>query len=438
MSEPSGLQIIYRSPDELLPDPRNPRKHDKRQLKQLAKSIKAFSFAVPILIGPDDRVVAGHGRLEAAKLLKISSVPTISLSHLSDRQLQAYMVTDNRLTDLSSWDRPKLAEILLELAQADLSFDLDAVGFSVAEIDLLVAEEATSEEESLPEPPLEGEPISRPGDIWALEDHRVLNGDSLRAESFTALMGGDQADLVFTDPPYNVPINGHVSGMGKTRHREFVQGVGELSERWFIEFLEVALGNAARSSRDGALQTVAMDWRHYPELLAAARIIYDEQINLCVWAKTNAGMGSLYRSQHELFGVWRKGKAGHRNNVELGRFGRSRSNVWTFPGANSFGMGSDEGRLLALHPTVKPVALIAETILDSTKRGDIVLDPFLGSGSTVIAADKVGRRCRGIELDPLYVDTIVRRWQRWTGGRARRLADGAMFDELAAAGGVDG
>jgi DNA modification methylase len=437
MSELSGLQIVYRSPEELLPDPRNPRRHDKRQLKQLAKSIKAFGFAAPILTGLDDRVVAGHGRLEAAKLLKIPSVPTISLSHLSDQQLQAYMVTDNRLTDLSSWDRPKLTEILLELAQADLSFDLDAVGFSVAEIDLLVADEGTDEEDSLPEPPIEQEAISRPGDIWILEDHRVLCGDALLAESFTSLMGGDQADLVFTDPPYNVPINGHVSGMGKTRHREFAQGVGELSEDGFIAFLEAALGNAVRCSRDGALQTVAMDWRHYPELLAAARTIYDEQINLCVWSKTNAGMGSLYRSQHELFGVWRKGKARHRNNVELGRFGRSRSNVWTFPGANSFGMASDEGRLLALHPTVKPVALIAEAILDSTRRGDIVLDPFLGSGSTLIAADKVGRRCRGIELDPLYVDTIIQRWQRWSGAGARRQADGALFDDLATAGGVD-
>ena len=248
--------------------------------------------------------------------------------------------------------------------------------------------------------------------------------------SYAALLGDEVADLVFSDPPYNVPINGHVSGLGKVRHLEFEQASGEMTEPEFIAFLTSSIGLSARFSRDGSLHYWAMDWRHQHELTMAARGIYDEQVNLCVWVKTNAGMGALYRSQHELFQVWRKGKDRHRNNVQLGRFGRSRSNVWKYPGANTLGHGAGEGNLLQLHPTVKPVALIADAILDSTFRGDIVLDPFLGSGSTLIAAEKVGRRCRGIELSATFVDTIVRRWQRWSGGLARRQVDGALFDDL--------
>jgi DNA modification methylase len=342
------------------------------------------------------------------------------------------MVADNRLGDLSKWDGKILAGIMLELAEADLSFDIEAAGFSVGEIDLMVAAaegDAGDADDEIPDP---GPIIAQLGDVWELGEHIVFAGSALEQDSYSELMGQDEADVVFSDPPFNVPIQGHVSGLGKIRHREFAQAVGEMSEEEFIRFLMTALALAKRFSRDGSLHYWAMDWRHQYELSVAARSVYDEQVNLCVWAKTAAGMGSLYRSQHELFAVWRKGKARHRNNVELGRFGRSRSNVWSYPGANSFGRSLDEGNLLALHPTVKPVALVADAILDSTCRGDIVLDPFLGSGSTLIAAEKVGRRARGIELDPAYVDTIIRRWQRWSGGLARRRSDGRLFDNLEA------
>jgi len=265
--------------------------------------------------------------------------------------------------------------------------------------------------------------------LGQLGEHRVLCGDALRPPSYTTLMRDDQASVVVTDAPYNVPIEGHVSGLGKSKHRPFVQGTGEMSEEQFTAFLKAAMRHSADHAVDGSLHYWAMDWRHLHELNMAARAVYDEQVNLCVWAKTNAGMGSFYRSQHELFGIWRKGTTRHRNNVQLGRFGRSRSNVWSYPGANTFSKSGDEGNLLALHPTVKPVALLADILLDSTKRGDIVLDPFLGSGSTIIAAEKVGRRARGLELDPLYVDTIIRRWQRWSGEQVRR-ADGVLFDDL--------
>jgi DNA modification methylase len=425
------LRIEYLPLSDIRPDPSNPRLHGKRHIRQIARSIEAFGFNAPILIDDQNQIVAGHGRHAAAVLLGLSAVPAICLGHLSPEQRRAYMVADNRLGDLSKWDGKTLAGIMLELAEADLSFDIEAAGFSVGEIDLMVAaaEDASDTDDALPDP---GPIISQLGDVWELGEHLVVAGNALHEASYSAHMDGVEADVVFSDPPFNVPIQGHVSGLGKIQHREFAQAVGEMSEEEFIRFLTTALALARRFSRDGSLHYWAMDWRHQYELSVAARSVYDEQINLCVWAKTAAGMGSLYRSQHELFAVWRKGKTRHRNNVDLGRFGRSRSNVWSYPGANSFGRSSDEGNLLALHPTVKPVALIADAILDSTCRGDIVLDPFLGSGSTVIAAEKAGRRCRGIELDPAYVDTVIRRWQRWSGGHARRRADGRPFDNLKA------
>lgn len=425
------LKIEYLPLGDIRPDPSNPRLHGKRHVRQIAKSIEAFGFNAPILLDDQNQIVAGHGRLAAAVILDLPTVPTICLGHLNPQQRRAYMVADNRLGDLSKWDGKTLAGIMLELAEADLSFDIEAAGFSVGEIDLMVAaaEDTAETDDELPEP---GPIVTQLGDIWELGEHVVFAGSALEEASYSAIMDGDEANLVFSDPPYNVPIQGHVSGLGKIQHREFAQAVGEMSEEEFIRFLTTALALAKRFSRDGSLHYWAMDWRHQFELSVAARSVYDEQVNLCVWAKTAAGMGSLYRSQHELFAVWRKGKARHRNNVELGRFGRSRSNVWSYPGANSFGRSPDEGNLLALHPTVKPVALVADAILDSTCRGDIALDPFLGSGSTLIAAEKVGRRCRGIELDPAYVDTIIRRWQRWSGGHARRRSDGRLFDNLEA------
>jgi len=425
-----NLTIRYQQPDALHPDPRNPREHGKRHVQQLAKSIEAFGFNAPIAVDEQNQVIAGHGRLAAAKLMKLAEIPTICLAHLDEHARIAYLVADNRLNDLSSWTDDKLAEIMLELADADLSFDLDAVGFSVGEIDLMVvSEEQDDKADALPPA---GPAVAQEDEVYTLGGHTILCGSALERESFRLLMGSSRADLIFADPPYNVPIQGHVSGLGKVKHREFSQGVGEYSEPQFIAFLERAMANASDWSRDGSLHIWAMDWRHLHELTVAARGVYREQVNLCVWTKTNAGMGSFYRSQHEMFAIWRKGTTRHRNNVELGRFGRSRSNVWSYPGANSFGRASDEGDLLALHPTVKPVALVADAILDSTRRGDIVLDPFAGSGSTLIAAEKVGRRFRGIELDPCYVDTIIRRWQRWSGEKARRT-DGVLFDDIEAA-----
>lgn len=420
--------ISYVSLSQIKPDPDNPREHKPGQIKAIAKSITTFGFNVPLLLDANNHLIAGHGRFEAARLAGLSEAPVIYLHHLDEHQRRAFMVADNRLHDQSGWDRDKLASIMLELSEADLDFDLDAAGFSVTEIDLLVSS-MDAEPEDEQEAPTSGPPVSSVGDLWNLGSHRLLCADALDPDSYARLMDKELAHVVVTDPPFNVPIDGHVSGLGKIKHRTFVQGAGELSEDEFVAFLSTSMKHSAEFSRDGSLHYWAMDWRHLYELTVAARAVFDERVNLCVWSKHTAGMGSFYRSQHELYDVWRKGKKRHRNNVQLGRFGRSRSNVWSYAGANSFSRASDEGNLLALHPTVKPIALIADILLDCTRRGEMVLDPFAGSGSTFIAAEKVGRSARGLELDPLYVDTIIRQWQRWTGEQARR-SDGELFDEL--------
>lgn len=309
----------------------------------------------------------------------------------------------------------------------------------MGEIDLKIEGLAAACEEEDPAdtmPACAGPPVSEAGDLWLLGRHRVLCGSALDESAYTALMRDELAAAVFTDPPYNVPIQGNVSGLGTVQHGEFVMACGEMDEAQFTEFLTRACFLLARHSSNGSLHFVCMDWRHMSELLAAGREVYTELKNLCVWAKDNGGMGSLYRSQHELIFVFKQGRGAHRNNVQLGEYGRNRSNVWRYPGATSFARQGEEGNLLTLHPTVKPVALVADAIMDCTGRGDIVLDAFLGSGSTLIAAERVGRRCYGLELDSHYVDTIVRRWQDFSRNQARHGVSGELYNERKLAKGV--
>jgi DNA modification methylase len=430
----NALAVAYVPIDQLKPDPRNARVHSKRQIRQIAKSIESFGFNVPVLVGAHLNVIAGHGRLLACKHLGWTEVPTIRLDHLSEAQRRAFMIADNRLTEISTWDDRLLAEQLKELARVDLDFDIEATGFDMGEIDLRI-ESLKTEDSGPAEPPIpfvSGPAVSQRGDFWLLDRHRLLCGSALDAAAYAATMGCEKAAAVFTDPPYNLPIDGHVSGLGQIRHREFVVAAGEMTSESFTNFLATALGLMARSSHSGSLAYVCMDWRHISELLVATRANCLEMLNLCIWTKPNAGMGSLYRSQHELVFVFKAGPDAHRNNVQLGRYGRNRSNVWAYASGPGFGRPGDEGRLAALHPTGKPVAMVADAILDSTRRGDIVLDPFLGSGATVMASERTGRRCYGLELDPLYCDVIVRRWQAYTGSRARHASTGASFDEIAA------
>lgn len=428
---PFHAQIVDRNISELKPYRRNARTHSPKQIKQIAASIERFGFTNPVLVSDELEIIAGHGRVAAAKLMGLSSVPTIALSHLTEGERRAYVLADNKLALNAGWDREILA---IELqALIDLNFDVELTGFSVAEVDFVIDElaEGDPEGDDTPEdlvPQLSGPAITQRGDLWVLGRHRLLCGDSRDRHSFERLLGTEKADLIFTDPPYNVAIHGNVCGLGSVRHREFAFASGEMSRTEFTEFLTATLGNVAAFMRDGAIAFVCMDWRHMRELIDAGEKVFTELKNLVVWNKTNGGMGTFYRSKHELIFVFKAGVAEHVNSFGLGATGRYRTNVWDYAGISS--LGSDRADQLEMHPTVKPVALIADAIRDCSKRGQIVLDCFGGSGSTLIAAEKTGRLGRVIEYDELYCDTIVRRWEQLTGKRAIRALDQVPFEDL--------
>jgi DNA modification methylase len=415
MQPANELVIEYLNVGELRPQPRNVRIHTTKQIRQIADSIRNFRFTNPILIDDNKTILAGHGRIEAAKSLGMAKVPCVRLSDMTAAQKRAYALADNKLALNAGWDEELLTIELRELLACDLDFDIEITGFSIAEIDGLV-ESLKPEEQGNPAddqlPRLrEGVPVSRPGDLWVLANHRLYCGDSRDPKSFEALLGSEKAQMVFTDPPYNVPIEGNVSGLGRVKHREFAMASGEMSSAGFAQFLQAAFRNLEAFSIDGSIHFVCMDWRHLSEILAAGSAAYAELKNLCVWVKDNGGMGSFYRSRHELIFAFKSGSAPHVNSFELGQHGRYRTNVWQYRGMNTLGpQRQDE---LVLHPTIKPVALIADAIKDVSSRSGIVLDCFGGSGSTLIAAHKTGRRARLIEIDPLYVDRIIRRWEEY-------------------------
>jgi len=417
---------------DLKAHPRRTRTHDDRQITMMMGSFNQFGFLNPLLIDDKNIVLAGDARWEAACRLGIAALPAVRIGHLSEAQKRAYKIADNRIAELAGWD---LGELSIEFDELiEIGFNMDAIGFDTPTIDLVLsqaADEATNEPDPADDiPNVEpGSAVSRSGDIWLLGSHRVGCGSALDADFLARLMGGDQAGMTLTDAPYNCPIDGFVGGLGKVKHREFAMASGEMTRLEFLAFLTTASENTSRHLADGGIHTGFMDWRQlgtYMDALEAAGLT---QINLCVWDKQTGGMGSLYRSQHELALVYKKGSAPHTNNVELGKHGRYRTNVWSHPGMSSFGKARDEA--LSLHPTVKPVNLLVEAIKDVTHPGDIVLDTFLGSGSTLIAAEKSKRVCRGIELDPIYVDTIIRRFEAFTGLQAIHAETSKCFAEMA-------
>lgn len=423
-------KIEMRRISSLRPYAGNARRHSKKQVRQIASSIQRFGFTNPVLVSDDDEIIAGHGRVMAAKELGLNTIPTLKLSHLSPAERRAYVLADNKLALNAGWDSEILA---IELqALIDIDFDVSLTGFSLAEVDLvldLAGESATDEvapADVVPEPPTA--PVSHRGDLWSLGRHRLLCGDARNRADYTLLLGNEPVDLVFTDPPYNVPIDGHVCGLGALRHREFAMASGEMSREAFTAFLTQTLSHAASVCRDGAISFVCMDWRHMGELLEAGSAAFTELKNLCVWNKTNGGMGTFYRSKHELIFVFKIGTAPHTNSFGLGDTGRYRTNVWDYPGVSSISAHRLED--LAMHPTVKPTALVADAIRDCTKRGEIVLDAFGGSGTTLIAAETCGRRARLIEYDPIYCDTIVARWERLTGKQATLARTGESFEDV--------
>ena len=427
------LKITYRKVADLTLRASNPRTHSKKQLEQIAASIRRFGFTNPVLVDEQDGIIAGHGRIGAARLIGMDEVPTVRLSDMSEADIRAYVIADNKLAENAGWDRELLGLEFKYLEELDLDLDLTITGFERPEIDTLICDVTISDEDEDPADALQnlaaGPAVTAPGDIWQIGPHRLICGDSTRAETYAALLGDERAQMVFTDPPYNVPIDGHVCGLGKVRHREFAMASGEMSADQFTAFLSEVFGQLAAFSIDGSIHFQCMDWRHMAEILAAGEQAYDELKNLCIWAKTSGGMGSLYRSQHELVFVFKSGTAPHINNVELGKHGRYRTNVWTYPGVNTFGANRDD---LALHPTVKPVALVMDAMRDCSRRKGIVLDAFAGSGTTLVAAQRTGRRGYGIEIDPVYCDTIVKRMQNLFGLEGALEASGQTFAEVEA------
>lgn len=413
------LQVTLHPLDTLRPDPGNARTHGRAQVAQIADSIAEFGFVNPILIDEERAIIAGHGRLLGAKAAGLREAPCIELAGLSPAQKRALRLADNKIALNAGWD----AELLkVELgALGGLDFDLSLTGFSVGEIDVVLQAADDPDDDVIPA--TVSEPRTQLGDIWALGEHRVGCGDVRDTAFLREVVGaGAQVDAAFLDPPFNVKIAGHANV--KSRHREFAMASGEMSAGEFTGFLSQSLGACAALSRDGAVHFVCMDWRHVRELEDAATGVYGALLNLCVWNKSNAGMGALYRSKHELVFVYRKGDAQHLNAVELGRHGRNRTNVWDYASVNTF-RGSRRHDL-AMHPTVKPTAMVADAICDVTRRGDLVLDAFLGSGTTLMAAERTGRRCRGLELDPVYVDVALERWSAATGREAERVARASL------------
>jgi DNA modification methylase len=412
-------QVVSTNINKLKPYEGNARKHSDKQISKIAASIKQFGFNNPALIDKNGTIIAGHGRLEAAKRLGMTEVPTICLDHLSEAEIRTYIIADNKLAELAGWDREILAIELQHLASMDLDFDIEITGFDAGEVDFIIGgavEEKLDPADEIIERERNEPAITKRGDLWLLGNHRLFCGDSLDEASYAALMGDEKAQMVFTDSPYNVPIDGHVCGKGAIKHAEFEMAAGEMSVDEFTAFLTKSMSLFRTYSAKGSIAFSCMDWRHMTEMLHAGRRSGYEFKNLCVWVKDNGGMGSLYRSRHELVFVFKNGDAPHINNVELGKHGRYRTNVWEYPGVNTMRKGRMEE--LAMHPTVKPVLLVADAIKDCSKRRGIILDPFGGSGTTLIAAEKAGRQARLIELDPHYCDVTIRRWEKLTGEKA--------------------
>lgn len=427
-SNPSDLKIQYKPITDLTLRPNNPRTHSSKQVEQLVKSITQFGFTNPILVDKNNNVIAGHGRILAARKMGLETAPTTCLSGLSEAEVRAYVIADNKLAENAGWDEKLLAIEFNYLSELDINFDLSITGFETAEIDLLI--EPVIEEEDVGDlfsEDFESTPITELGDVWVMGKHRIFCGDATKNESYSTLLNGQNAQLIFTDPPYNVPVNGHISGLGKVQHNEFPMASGEMSTDEFKDFLSSVFQNLVQFSASGSIHFVCIDWRHLTEILTAGEV-YSELKNICVWVKANGGMGSLYRSQHEFILVFKNGSAPHINNIQLGKYGRYRTNVWQFAGANSF--HDDRMDELNMHPTVKPVEMIKSAIQDCSNIGDVILDPFGGSGSTLIAAEHANRVAYLMELEPHYVDVTLKRFMKLTDIEPVHEKSGLRFSDI--------
>jgi DNA modification methylase len=414
--------------ESLIEYARNPRKNDA-VVDRMVGCIKEFGFRIPIVAKSDGSVVDGHLRLKAAKKLGMTEVPIVIADDLTDTQIKAFRLIANQSANWADWDEELLKLELEDLK--NLNFDLDLTGFDLSEVERLLRNDDIEEDDYDEMSPEENaKPISKVGDLWILGEHRLLCGDSTKIEDVKKLMAGKIADMIFCDPPYNVCIN-NIIGLGSVHHEEFQMASGEMTEDEFINFLTIVFKNLVAVSKDGSIHYQCMDWKHIYEIMVAGRVAYSEFKQLCVWNKDNGGMGSFYRSKHELIFVFKNGTAKHTNNFELGQYNRYRTNVWDYAGMNSFSEGDSGHKLLKMHPTVKPVRLVADAILDCSLHGELILDLFGGSGTTLIACEETDRKCCMMELDPKYVDTIIRRWQKHTNQEAILETTGKTFEEVA-------
>jgi DNA modification methylase len=428
MRDNNGMEVKTFKIEDLIEYARNPRKNDA-VVDRMVGCIKEFGFRIPIVAKSDGSVVDGHLRLKAAKKLGMTEVPVVIADDLSETQIKAFRLIANQSANWAEWDDELLKLELEDLK--NLNFDLDLTGFDLSEVERLLRNEDIHEDDYDEMPSNDGNipVVSKLGDLWILGEHRLLCGDSTKIEDVKKLMARKIADMVFCDPPYNVRIS-NIIGRGSVHHDEFAMASGEMSEQEFIDFLILVFKNLVAVSKAGSIHYHCMDWKHVYEIMVASRAVYSELKQLCVWNKDNGGMGSFYRSKHELIFVFKNGTAAHTNNFELGQHGRYRTNVWDYSGMNSFSARDQENELLKMHPTAKPVKLVADAILDCSLNGELILDLFGGSGTTLIACEETDRRCCIMELDPKYVDTIIRRWQKYTGEQAVLESTNQKFNEV--------
>ncbi|UWU90608.1 DNA modification methylase [Bradyrhizobium sp. CB1015] len=423
------LQIFSKPLDELKPPRgRDIRRHPPVQIQKLVECLQAYGPVRPIIIGRDDRVIDGWALALAAKQLGYRDFPVSDISDLSEAKQRGLRVSLNKMPEYAEWNDGELKLEIEEIFALDSNVTL---GFEVGELDAMLDDGGLDQEDQLPPVDEQAAALCQVGDQFVCGNQIIQVGDALKFDNYTKLLEADRVGMTFMDPPYNVPINGHVTRSNATAHHDFPMGNGEFSSGEFQAFLETSLGHVAKLSRDGSMHYVCMDWRHQRELLAAGDSVFTELKNVCVWNKSIAGMGSLYRSQHEFIFVYKFGTAPHVNNIALGRHGRNRTNVWNYVSQSALSRTSKSKP--SLHPTVKPVAMVADAIRDCSNPGDIILDPFGGAGTTMIAAEKTGRRARLLELNPRYVDVAIQRWQRLTGKTAYHAETGRPFSAGAAA-----
>lgn len=433
------MKIIHQHIDELKVHPDNPRVHSPKQVTQIAKSIETFGFQFPVLVDENNQIIAGHGRAMACKKLGIKTIPTLCAAGLSPEKVRALMIADNKLTQNATWDEELLAKNFKFLSEIELDFDIEVSGFGYGEIEQFTMSIAGVEDNHSEVDELDvvndlsdsSFTITQLGDCWELGNHRLLCDDALDKDSYQRLLGRKKASMVITDPPYNLSAK-DIGEIAEKTHGDFHEAAGEMNETEFTTFLDSLCQQLCQFSKSGSIHYIFMDWRHMKELLTAGGAHYEELKNLCIWSKDRAGMGSFYRSQHELVFVFKNGVSSHQNNFQLGQHGRHRSNIWEYPSIRSSNDNDVSGNdALALHPTMKPVRLISDAILDCSKRHELILDPFLGSGTTLLAAEQSKRICMGIEIDPRYVDITISRWQTLTGKKAIHSISKQSFDDLA-------